>query len=86
MLFTVATDAQLATMAASSTSGQRLHELGSSMADTAGQREPARLPGERLVSELVEAGAVPALLRLRGLGYPRYAKHVSPSSKDYCQG
>ena len=67
--------AELAAVASSpSVPSPRPNELGGSTAgsDAAG-RESAALLGERLVSELVEAGAVPPLLRLRGLGYPRCA-------------
>ena len=67
-------DETLATAASSSASHPPPHELdGGVKAEqaTAGQHESATLLGQRLVDALVQAGAVPPLLRLRGLGYPR---------------
>ncbi len=72
----IAEPAAAASPAATSSSR---HETGGKEADHAahGQHESAALRGERLVGELVGAGAVPPLLRLRGLGFPRCAPAVT---------
>lgn len=64
---------ELLTGTATAAQAQQEEVNRGSQAEAAGQHEPAAQLGRRLVGDLVEAGAVPPLLRLRGLGYPRRA-------------